>query len=112
MTRAPRNVAAVPCVRSSRRIPTAVADEKQTARCGPKKRSSKKPVPALPSSRPEPATELASAAHETSADPLHLVPAGLERLAGHFLRDHGRCDRLDGNRLETRLARLDHLRDA
>ena len=46
---------------------------------------------------------------EAGADPLDLVTAGLERLALHLLRDDRRGDRLDRDRLEARLARLDDL---
>jgi hypothetical protein len=43
------------------------------------------------------------------ADPLDLVAPGLHRLVGQRLRDDRRRDRLDRDRLEARLARLDDL---
>src|SRR5205823_1202316 len=52
------------------------------------------------------------AGNEAGADALDLVRAGLERLAVHLLRDDRAVRRLDGDRLEARLARLDDLADA
>src|SRR5262249_29180281 len=50
--------------------------------------------------------------HEAGADTLDLVPAGLQGLALHLLRDHRAGHRLDGDALEARLALLDDLADA
>src|SRR5262249_14175969 len=49
---------------------------------------------------------------ETGADALDLLPAGLNRLVVHRLRDDRRSDGLDRDRFEGRLARLDHFGDA
>src|SRR5262249_24035876 len=49
---------------------------------------------------------------EAGAESLNRVPAGLELLAVHSLRNDGAVDRLDGDRLKARLTRFDDFADA
>src|SRR5262245_22081570 len=56
--------------------------------------------------------EVQHVGHEARADALNLVPAGLQRLSLHLLRDDRAGDRLHRNRLERRFALLDDFADA
>ena len=49
---------------------------------------------------------------EAGADPLDVVLAGLQRLAGQSLGDHRAGGRLDGDHLDAGFVRLERLADA